>query len=177
MSNSKNSNADVKMTQPKLENRLEQHYVGIRTLATLQEMGSGLIPRLHGEVMDWLQTQGVAPGAPFVRFYVINMESTLDIEMGWPVDHALEGNGRVTAGVLPAGRYATLIYTGVHNGITGNKALIEWAQENGLTWDRWDVENGDAFRARLETYLTDPDDEPDLEKWEIEVAIKLADKH
>jgi hypothetical protein len=28
----------------------------------------------------------------------------------------------------------------------------------------------------VEFYLTDPDDEPDMSKWETEVAIKLADK-
>jgi hypothetical protein len=42
---------------------------------------------------------------------------------------------------------------------------------------RWDVENGDAFAARVEFYLTDPADEPDQEKWETEVAIRLREPH
>jgi hypothetical protein len=79
----------------------------------------------------------------------------------------------VTPGVLPAGRYASLIYVG--HGLTGNKTLIEWAKANGIAWDRWDDEKGDAFRSRCETYLTDPKIEPRKTKWEIEVAIKLAD--
>ena len=48
------------------------------------------------------------------------------------------------------------------------------AKENDIAWDRWDDENGDAFRSRLEIYHTDPDQEPDPAKWETEVAIKLA---
>lgn len=162
------------ITEPKLENRHEQHYVGIRTQATLQEMGSGLIPRLHGEVFAWLKNQGVTPGAPFLRFYVINMESKLDIEMGWPVASALSGNGRITAGVLPAGWYATLVYTGLEHGIEGNKALLDWGAAKGLVWDKWEEINGNAFGSRFESFLTDPQDEPDPAKWKVEVAIRLA---
>jgi effector-binding domain-containing protein len=162
-------------TKPKLEERKEQPYVGIRTQAALPELPT-VIPQLTGEVMIWLQQQGAAPaGAPFIRYYVINMESKLDIELGWPVAKPLSGNGRIKAGVIPAGRYATLIYTDVKNGYNGNKALIDWASTNGIKWDRWDDSNGDAFRSRVEYFLTDPADEPDMSKWETEVAIKVAD--
>jgi effector-binding domain-containing protein len=164
------------ITEPKLDDRKEQHYAGIRTQATLSEMGAGLIPQLLGEIFAWLGQQGITPaGAPFMRFHVINMESKLDIELGVPVASALSGNGHIQAGVLPAGRYASLVYTGIGNGFAGNKALIDWAKAKGIIWDRWDDENGDAFRSRYETYLTNPDDEPDPAKWETEVAIKLAD--
>ena len=163
------------ITEPKLEDRNEQRYVGIRTLAAIPELPT-VIPQLLGEVFAWLGKQGIAPaGAPFIRYHVINMESKMDIEMGVPVTGALPGDDRVSAGVLPAGRYATLIYTGVTNGLEGNKALIDWAKANGVVWDRWDDENGDAFRSRYESFLTNPEDEPDQAKWETEVAIRLAD--
>ena len=44
-----------------------------------------------------------------------------------------------------------------------------------MDFDRWDTEQGDNFRSRYETYLTDLTIEPRKSKWEIEVAIKLAD--
>lgn len=75
---------------------------------------------------------------------------------------------------LPAGRYASVIYRNV-GGITGNKALVEWAKANGIQWDRWNDPKGDAFRARAEIFLTDPAEQPDRKKWETEVAIKMAD--
>jgi hypothetical protein len=44
-----------------------------------------------------------------------------------------------------------------------------------LVWDSWAESSGDAFGSRIETFLTDPQDEPDMTKWETEVAIRLAD--
>jgi effector-binding domain-containing protein len=168
--------APMIITEPKLEDRKAQHYAGIRTQITMKEMSKGVVPRLLGEVFTWLEKQDVAPaGAPFMRYYVINMAEKLDIELGWPVASSLEGNDHIRAGMLPAGRYASLVYTGVRNGIKGNKALLDWGAEQGLVWDRWEEPNGDAFGARIESYLTDPKDEPDMAKWETEVAIRLAD--
>jgi effector-binding domain-containing protein len=163
-------------TEPKIEERAEQHYAGIRTQVTMGELGSGIVPQLHAEVMDWLNQHGVSPaGAPILRYHVIDMAGKLDIEIGWPVAAPVAGNGRVNAGVLPAGRYASLIYTGAANGVAGNAALITWAKERGIVWDRWETPAGDAFRARVETEHTDPAEEPDMAKWQTEVAIKLAD--
>lgn len=162
------------MTEPKLEERAEQPYVAIRTQTAMGELGT-VIPQLDREVFAWLGKQGVEPaGAPFIRYHVIDMAAQLDIEVGVPVATALPGEGRIVAGALPAGRYATLVYTGVHNGIPANAALLAWGAEHGLVWDTWATERGDGFGSRLESYLTDPDDEPDLAKWETEVAIRLA---
>lgn len=98
----------------------------------------------------------------------------MHIEVGVPVVTALPGDEWVSPGVLLAGRYASLVYVG--RGLTGNKALIGWGQANGIVWDRWDDERGEAFRAWCETYLTDPKVQPLKTKWEIEVAIKLAER-
>jgi effector-binding domain-containing protein len=161
--------------KPKVENRDAQRYVGIRTEVPMRQLPE-VIPQLLGEVFAWLGKQGIAPaGAPFIRYHVINMESKMDIEMGVPVTSALSGDGRISAGVLPAGRYAALVYTGVRNGTKANKALLDWAAEKGIVWDRWEAKNGDGFGARLESYLTDPEEEPEQAKWETEVAIKVAD--
>jgi hypothetical protein len=71
------------------------------------------------------------------------------------VAEPLPGDERVKPGVLPAGKYASVVYIG--NGYTGNKTLIEWAKANGIAWDRWDdPDKGDAFRSRYEAHLTDP---------------------
>lgn len=165
----------MKTTEPKLEDRAAQHYVGIRTQAGGNELPT-VIPQLLEEVFAWLGQQNTAPaGAPFIRYHVINMAANMDIELGVPVASPVSGNGRIAAGIIPAGRYASLIYTGVANGIAGNKVLIDWAKANGIQWDRWDDAHGDAFRSRLEFFLTNPDDEPDPTRWETEVAIKLAD--
>jgi len=164
------------ITEPKVENRGAQHYVAIRTQATMQELDTA-IPQRLGEVFAWLAQQGAAPaGAPFARYLVIDMEALLDMEVGVPVATALPGDDRICAGVLPAGRYASLVYTGIDIGIKANWALLKWGAEKGLVWDTWKTEQGDAFGARFESFLTNPDEEPDRAKWETEVAIRLAEQ-
>lgn len=108
---------------------------------------------------------------------MIDMAGEMNIEVGMPVsaipENALSEGERVHPGRLPAGRYASLIYSG--SGLSGNKALIDWAKASGIAWDRWDDPKGDAFCSRYETYLTDPKVEPRKTKWQVEVAIKIAE--
>ena len=163
------------ITEPYIENRKEQPYVGIRTQVPMKEFGT-VIPQLLDEVFAWLGKRGIEPaGAPFMRYHVINMEAKMDVELGVPVATAISGDGRVSGSFLPAGRYAALVYSGIENGIKGNAALLDWGAKKGLVWDTWEAENGDGFGARVEFFLTDPEDEPDQAKWETEVAIRLAD--
>jgi hypothetical protein len=65
------------ITEPKLEDRNAQPYVGIRTQVPMKEF-KRVVPQLLGEIFAWLEKQGVAPaGAPFMRFHVINMATSL----------------------------------------------------------------------------------------------------
>jgi effector-binding domain-containing protein len=162
------------ITEPKVEDRKEQHYVAVRTQATMNELETAISQGIR-EVAAWLGTHGMAPtGAPFIRYLVIDMEALLEIEVGFPVTSALSGDGHVRAGVLPAGQYASLVYTNIDQGIEANYALLQWGAAQGLVWDKWETEKGDAFGSRFEAFLTNPDEEPDRTKWETEVAIRLA---
>jgi effector-binding domain-containing protein len=167
----------TKTSEPKIDTRAEQPYVGIRTQTPMKGMFK-VIDKLFREMEVWAKQHSITPSdAPFLRYHVIDMEGTMDIEVGYPVAAALSeeqiANERVKSGVVPAGRYASLVYVG--NGYTGNKTLIEWARDNGYVWDAWDDPAGHAFRSRYERYLTDPKVQLLKSKWEVEVAIKLAD--
>ena len=158
---------------PGIEERAERLYMGIRVQTPMKGM-SATTGRLIAELKGWFAEREVEQdGPPFLRLHVIDMAGTMDIEVGLPVVTALPDDGRVRAGTLPAGRYASLVYTG--NGIRGNGALLDWGRANGLTWDRWDDPGGDAFRCRYETFFTDPKVEPRKTRWETEVAIRLVD--
>jgi effector-binding domain-containing protein len=166
----------MKTTEPKVEERAALHYAGIRTQVLARQFPK-IIPQFIGEVFGWLDKQSIAPsGAPLMRYYVINMKGLMDVEIGVPVESAITGDGRVSACVLPAGKYASLVYTGVKNGIKGNGALLDWGAKQGLVWDRWDDTNGDAFGGRVEFFLDGPEDDPDPAKWDTEVAIRLVDE-
>jgi effector-binding domain-containing protein len=161
--------------EPQIIKRPAQPYVARRTQVTMQELGS-VIPQLLAAVYAWLREHGIAPtGAPFIRYRVIDMRAKLDIELGVPIGQMVGSDDPLVADALPAGRYATLIYTDVARGIEANKALLDWGAQQGLVWDSWPEGSGEGFGARVEFYLTDPQDEPDLAKWETEVAIRLAD--
>ena len=133
------------------------------------------IGKIADELNNWVAENKIkTAGPPFLRFHVIDMRGFMDISFCVPVRKALPDDGEVKADVIPAGRYASLIYSG--GGISGNRALIEWVRAQGMEFDRWDTEQGDNFRGRYETYLTDPKIELRKSRWQIEVAIKLADK-
>ena len=162
-----------KIGAPRIDTRAAQPYMGIRTQTPMKGMFK-VVDKLFKELNAWAKKQGLAlAGPPFLRYHVIDMAGEMDIEVGWPVAEALAADGRVGPGVLPAGRYASLVYSG--SGLAGNKALIVWAKANGIAWDRWDDPRGDGFRCRYEAYLTDPKVEPHKTKWDVEVAIKLAE--
>jgi effector-binding domain-containing protein len=161
---------------PEIVTRAAQPYAAVRARVTMAEL-SGLGTRF-GEVFAWLGARGLAPaGAPFFRYNVIDMARELEVDAGVPVAAAVDGDGNVVSGVLPAGRYATLTHVGHPSelyGITGT--LLDWAAGQGLTWDMSPGEEGERWGARLETYLTDPSEEPDMSKWVTELAFRIADQ-
>jgi effector-binding domain-containing protein len=160
--------------QPTIVERASQPYVAMRRSITMQTFGE--IADRFPEVFDWLGARGVEPaGAPFFRYNVIDMERTLEVEAGLPVATAITGDDRVISGVLPAGRYATVTHIGHPDRLIDHTgALLRWAAEQGLDWDMSETEDGERWGCRLELYKTDPAEQPDLSKWEVELAFKLA---
>lgn len=121
--------------------------------------------------------RGVDPaGPPFFKFNLIDMERELEIEVGVPTTDLLEGDGVVRGSVLPAGRYVSLSHVGHPRELAGaTAALLDWAADQGLAWDSADTDHGQRWGCRLELYKTDPTVEPDMNKWETELAFRLAD--
>ena len=160
---------------PQIVTRTEQPYVAIRARVTMSEL-PGLADRL-GEVFGWLGAHQIAPaGAPFFRYDVIDMARELEVEAGVPVEAATSGVGDVISGVLPGGRYATVTHVGHPSELQGvTKDLLDWAAGQGLTWDMSHGSDGDRWGSRLEFYLTDPREEPDMSKWVTRLAFRLAD--
>jgi effector-binding domain-containing protein len=166
----------IMMTEPKIEERAEQPYVAIRRKVKMSEMPT--LPAQWGEVMSWLASKGIAPsGAPFWNYRVVDMEAELEIDVGFPIATPVAGEGRIVADSLPAGRYATTVYTGRYDDdglMNTTRDLLAWADKNGIVWDKWQHgATGEGWRARVEHYITDPDEEPDPNKYETELAFKI----
>ena len=164
------------MLTPVIAERPAQPYVAISALVTVQTMDATL-PPLAPQVFAWLGERGIpVAGPPFWKYNVIDMERVLEVEVGVPVLALADGDDRVLAGVLPAGQYATLRYTGHPDGLIDVIAsLREWAKQEGLTWDMTSTPDGERWAARLEIYETDPAVEPDMAKWTTLLAFRLSD--
>jgi effector-binding domain-containing protein len=160
---------------PKIVERGEQPYVAVKSVVSMKEIGA-VAGMFLGEIFGWAAGHGLTPaGAPFFKYNVVDMERGLEIEFGVPTAKLVTGDDRVLAAVLPAGRYASLVYRGPYEGLyEANGALLDWIKEQGLAMDVKESPEGDRFGCRLEIYLTDPAVEKDPQKWETEVAIKLA---
>ena len=161
--------------EPRIETRAEQPYVAVRARVTMAGIG-GLGARL-GEVFAWLGARGLAPaGAPFFRYNVIDMARELEIDAGVPVPPGVAGDDGVVSSILPAGRYATVTHVGPPSELAAaTKALLDWAAGQGLRWDMTTDDSGERWGSRLEIYLTDPGQEPDMSKWQTQLAFRLAD--
>ncbi len=162
--------------QPAIVERAEQPYFAIKGVVTMQTIGA-IADRLP-EVFGWLHARGLQPaGAPFLKYNLIQMEQQLEIEAGVPVVRTQEqGDDTVMLGVLPAGQYAMVTHVGHPSGLmNATAALLDWATEQGLAWDVSETPDGERWGCRLEVYRTDPNVEPDMGKWETQLAFRLSD--
>jgi effector-binding domain-containing protein len=164
-----------RMTQPKIEKRPEIHYAAIRLQVPIP-FGKYIPPTMN-EVLAWLTGRGLEPcGAPFIRYLTTDMARKLDIEVGWPVTSLVPGDERIQIGTIPTGYYAVMIYTGSYRGKGLYKAtvrLLGWAAENGVVWKKSEIDGVEWWDARFENYLTDPQEIPDPNKWETELAFMI----
>ena len=165
--------------EPQIVHRAEQPYLAIRTTVSMPKLATD-VPPLHAELSGWLGQNGIVPvGPPFWRYAEFQAGDLVEVEVevGLPVPTADQGAGdeRVRPGVLPAGRYATTVHTGHPTELgAATAALLDWAERNGVAWDVTEDATSSRWAARLETYLTDPAVEPDLSRWQTELAIKIA---
>lgn len=159
-----------------VEDRAEQPYVGATASVTMEHFApvADRVP----EVLGWLAEQGVAPaGAPFFRYHVIDMERELVVQAGVPVDQPVEAVAPgLETDALPAGRYVTTTYTGPPDALVEvTRQLLEWAEQQGLTFDEHPSDQGDVWGCRLETFQTNPLEVPDTAHWVTTLAFRLAD--
>jgi effector-binding domain-containing protein len=161
--------------EPEITQRADQPYAGISMWVPMAAVGS-VADRIP-EIFGWLGARGIAPtGPPFFRYHVIDMERQLQVEAGVPVETPVEGEGEVRAGTLPAGRFAVMTHTGAPDMLMAATAdLLGWAAARGLAWDVSQTDAGENWGCRVEFYLTDPAGQPDLSKWQTQLAFRLAD--
>ncbi len=132
---------------------------------------------LIGAVFDWLAQQHVVPaGPPFWKYNVIDMAGQLELEVGVATETPATADDQVSVGELPAGRYLETTYHGHPDALRqATSDLLAYADSEGLIFEKADSPTGERWAARLEYYLTDPDDQPDMTQWDTTLSFKLTD--
>ncbi|MGE5463312.1 MAG: GyrI-like domain-containing protein [Syntrophothermus sp.] len=166
------------ISKPRTERRKKQNYVAIR-MAVPIPFGKYLQPAWN-EVYEWLMHREIEPSGPaIIRYLTTDMSGKLDIDVGFSIDKAVKGDKRITADFLPAGRYATLLYTGPYKGkgiFKATVALLDWAQENKIKWDTSRKKGVEWWNGRVEYYFSDPATEKDTKNFKTELAFLVKEK-
>ena len=170
------------MTQPQIESRHQQPYVGIRTAIATMAQFRDAADSGFPELFRWLGTQAAEPaGPPFIRYIEISAaDEPREIELGVPVGAPTPGNGGIRSGSLPAGRYATLVHVGPYASAeapdlaSARARLLRFIDERTLDVECTPTADGSRYDACLESYLTNARLEPDPSRWRTELAYLLA---
>ena len=180
--------------EPRIVDLPDRPYLGVRAVCTATTMNV-VADRLPGIIGHVLGRGGALAGAPFIRYHRVGPGDEYDAEAGVPVDDpgpatdgpathdpatddiVTEGPAHdITAGTLPAGRYAVTRHTGHLDGLpAATDALLAWAGDRDLAWDRTDTPHGERWGARVEHFLTNPAEEPDPSRYVTELSFRLAD--
>jgi effector-binding domain-containing protein len=169
------------MTEPQIEQRDALPYLAIRS-----EVTNGIpavVDTTFPQLFAWLGERGIAPaGPPFIRYLEVDHdEEPLEIEVAAPVASGTKpGDDTVRAGVLPEGRYATVVHTGpyrhddVPDLVDAQAALRSWTEQQGVVTGR-PSERGTSLAACVEHYRIGPPTEEDWTKWETELAYLIVE--
>lgn len=159
------------INEPFLIQQDERQYFGIRFITPYRGMFTRVTEEFK-KLDPWIKSNRKAAfGARFLRYLVIDMKGDMELEIGVFGTGNLPLNDPITTGIMPGGRYATMIYRGL--GLAANKTLLGWMKEEGLQSESTSRFNSEVFACRYEAYLTDPKVEPRKKQWDIELAIKL----
>ena len=126
----------------------EQQVLSIRTRTSVDQLPE-VLGKAYAEVMMYIdEIEEMAADVPFVAYYNLDMQD-LDIEAGFPVSQQLPGKGNIQSNIIPAGKYAEVMYKGAYKAIEpAYKAIMEWFPAN----------NCEALGPAYEFYLNDPTD-------------------
>jgi effector-binding domain-containing protein len=169
------------MTEPQIEQRPAHPYLGIAGRIT--NGVPAFVDKAFPELFGWLGEHSIEPsGPPFIRFRELDTHGEpLEIEVAAPVDGEAQGDERVRAGTLPAGRYLTLMHHGPYRSesapdlAVARHRLISFAATQGIVYSR-ETPTGTTLPCAVERYLIGPVEEPDFTKWETEFAYLVLDE-
>ena len=130
-------------------NHPAQRVLSIRTHAAMQDLPV-VLPKSFDAVAHYICDLGQQPtGAPVVAYYSSDPEMQhMDIEIGYPVEQELPGQGNIQLSELSGGKAASCLYVGPYDQLrSAYEAIMQWMQAQGH----------EATGVCYEIYLNDPE--------------------
>jgi DNA-binding transcriptional MerR regulator len=136
-------------------------YVAVRQRAQMEELTT-VIPRLIGETHAWLAENGGFTGAPVATVGPPDDADGVDLEVGWPVASAeVEPPPPLELVMHEATRAVVHRHVGPYEALHDTYAALERAMAAaGLR----------PCGPATESYETNPEEEPDYQKWVTEIV-------
>jgi effector-binding domain-containing protein len=133
-----------------LKEQAAQPTLTVRATTPVQGLPQ-VLGQAYGAIAQCLGQMGEQPaGPPFVLYHNMDMQA-LDIEAGFVVTRKLSNQGQVQAGEIPAGQFASVLYTGPYDQCgSAYEALTQFIQASGR----------EATGVSYEFYLNDPQQTP-----------------
>lgn len=152
------------MTTFTVETIRSQHAVVLRAEGPMEDLPAVFERGFH-ETARVASEQGLAViGAPF-GYYPRMPSETVEVLVGFPVAAPATPDGDVTAFRLPGGRVVTGVHLGTYDDLARTyDELAAWAAGEGV----------DLAEHMWESYLSDPETEPDPSTWQTRITWPLA---
>jgi effector-binding domain-containing protein len=140
------------------------HTAGVRKTVAMTEL-TQFFSQAFAQTMKALEARGVeVVGPPFGKYYG-HPGRTVDVEAGFPIAEPITRHGQVGPGLLPGGRVVEAIHVGPYDTMGLTYAAIErFFAAEGLT----------PGPIMWESYLSDPDAEPDPAQWRTRICWPIA---
>lgn len=165
------------LSEIRVVRRDAQPYVGLPVQVSMSNWGDAMarIP----DVYAWLAQRGIPPAGPLVFRYrfIGDMEIPWNFELALPTATRIDvGAGEMIADELPAGLYVTATHHGHPDALFDSIMAVErWTADHGLTQDTHDDKGRTIYAGRFEFYRSDPEQEPDMDRWETDLVNKLVE--
>ncbi len=150
------------MTQQcELVQREETPSIVVRTRCNVKELPH-IVGPAYQKIAQYLGSQQLFPsGPPYVGYHNEDL-TDLEIEIGFPIEHSLQGEGEFESSVIPAGRYASTVHVGPYSEFArAYNLLTSWTeaqslQVSGSCYEIYLNDPADTAQAELQTIILFP---------------------
>jgi effector-binding domain-containing protein len=156
------SNADTDLPTPELLTVEPRTTAAVKGTISPKEIAD-FFDRSYAVLREAIAAQGVSIAGPAFALYRGIPDDTMDLEVGYPTDRAIEPDGSAEASGLPGGRVVRLVHAGSYDGLAEAwQRLGGWVAKQGLI-------PGETY---WEVYVTEPT--PDMDPADLRTELNWS---